>query len=90
MNEKEWIKKLKEEGFNNLFIWTDKPHEYYMPHKHNQLSAHVIIEGGMTVKTKRKGKMVLKEGDRFDVLSGEAHEVWIGKDGCKYIVGRKY
>ena len=90
MNEKDWISKLKLEGFGDIFIWKDNPGEYYSPHKHDCLSAHIILEGDMTIKTEKEEKRILKAGDRFDVNEGEVHEVWIGKNGSRYIVGRKY
>lgn len=26
-------------------------------------------------------------GARIDVPAGKLHEVWIGKDGCEYVIG---
>jgi hypothetical protein len=26
-------------------------------------------------------------GDRIDVGAGETHEVWIGPEGCTYVIG---
>ena len=35
----------------------------------------------------RPGKETFGVGARVDVEAGRVHEVWIGGDGCEYVIG---
>jgi mannose-6-phosphate isomerase-like protein (cupin superfamily) len=86
MNEKEWTKKLREEGFEDVYVWQDGPDYSYPDHTHPGTSAHIILEGEMTVIS--EGKTVThRVGDRFDVPAHTVHSAKIGPQGCKYLVG---
>ena len=64
---------------------------YYSPHAHDELSAHLVLEGEMTVlfhDEKEAGKRSYGPGERVDIGIGRLHEVWIGKDGCVSVIGR--
>lgn len=88
MNEQEWIKKLKAEGFTNIYVWHDKASAHYPPHTHSSLSAHIILEGEMTL-IMNSNKQTFTQGERFDVPAGKTHEAIIGKQGCKYVIAEK-
>lgn len=88
MNEKEWQKKLREEGFVHTFVWQDGPNVHYPDHTHVATTAHIILEGEMAVTSEEKTQR-LKAGDRFDVPANTVHSATMGPQGCKYIVGEK-
>lgn len=87
--EEQWRRKLLNEGFDNVYIWRDSPDVIYPDHTHPFVSAHVILEGEMTIVSERHGR-ILKPGDRFDVLPGTIYSVKMGDKGCRYIIGQKY
>jgi len=77
-------------GFNHVFTWTDGPNAHYPPHAHSGLTTHLIRKGGLTI-TYPKDKDATKEtfgvGARIDVPAGKVHEVWMGEEGCEYVIG---
>ncbi|KAL2111003.1 hypothetical protein VUR80DRAFT_413 [Thermomyces stellatus] len=77
-------------GFSHVFTWTDGPNAYYSPHRHSGLTTHLILDGELTIsfpEDERPEKKTYGVGDRIDVEAGRLHEVWIGKDGCTYVIG---
>lgn len=69
---------------------------YYPPHSHRGLTTHLIRRGSLTItypddNSKLYNGEVKKEtfgvGARIDVPAGKLHEVWIGNDGCEYVIG---
>jgi hypothetical protein len=66
----------------------------YPPHSHAGLTTHVILKGQLTIAypqdgdaQHRKKKTTYGVGDRIDVDAGRVHEVWIGGEGCTYVIG---
>ncbi|KAF3073057.1 hypothetical protein CFAM422_004587 [Trichoderma lentiforme] len=63
---------------------------HYPPHSHGGLTTHLIIDGEMTLwypnEADRK-KTTYGVGSRVDVEAGRVHEVWIGSQGCTYVIG---
>lgn len=63
---------------------------HYPPHKHSGLTTHLILRGELTVtypddlEPKRE---TFKQGSRLDVNAGRRHEVWMGPEGCTYVIG---
>ncbi|KAL7621106.1 hypothetical protein AAE478_008419 [Parahypoxylon ruwenzoriense] len=78
-------------GFPHVFTWTDSPNAHYKPHSHAGLTTHLIVSGQLTIaypRGPRPGKKTTyAAGDRVDVDAGLVHEVWIGGQGCTYVVG---
>lgn len=69
---------------------------YYSPHRHAGLTTHLIRQGTLTITYPEDNALfnngeVKKEtfgvGARVDVPAGKLHEVWIGEDGCEYVIG---
>jgi hypothetical protein len=69
---------------------------YYPPHSHSGVTTHLIRRGSFTItypkdNTTQHNGEVKKEmfgvGDRIDVPAGKVHEVWIGPEGCEYVIG---
>jgi len=78
-------------GFSNVFTWTDSPNYHYNPHSHSGITTHLILAGEFSVTYPKDDPHREKEtfggGARIDVPAGKVHEVWIGKEGCTYVVG---
>lgn len=66
---------------------------YYAPHTHGGLTTHLIRKGSMTVTypedSGKNGdvKETFGVGARVDVPAEKLHEVWIGDEGCEYVIG---
>lgn len=88
MNEKSYERKLREEGFSGIFIQRDRPNAYYPDHTHNGITAHIVIEGRITVTSEGK-TVTYRPGERFDVPAVAVHSAIIGPEGCLYVIGEK-
>lgn len=86
MDEQQWRRKLGEEGFGRVYVWTDGPHVFYPDHTHDVATAHVILQGEMTVISEGKTE-TYRAGGRFDVPAQTVHSARMGPEGCRYLVG---
>jgi mannose-6-phosphate isomerase-like protein (cupin superfamily) len=62
----------------------------YPPHSHRTRTTHVILSGQLTITYPKDGdgtKTTYGVGDRIDVDADRVHEVWIGPEGCTYVIG---
>lgn len=72
---------------------TQTSNGYYSPHSHRGLTTHLIRRGTFTITypDENANGEVKKEtfgpGARIDVPAGKLHEVWIGEEGCEYVIG---
>ena len=81
-------KQLHEEGYAHTYVWQDRPHASYPDHTHPTETAHVILEGEMTLTM--DGQMhTFRAGERCDVPAGTLHSAKMGPSGCRYLVGEK-
>lgn len=63
---------------------------YYPPHDHPTLTTHLILSGTFIVgypENPELEKTVYKSGARVDIDAGKVHEVWMGEEGCTYVIG---
>jgi hypothetical protein len=65
---------------------------YYPPHTHSTITTHLIVKGQLTIaypdtSKAAEGKTTHGVGARIDVPAGKVHEVWIGSEGCSYVIG---
>jgi hypothetical protein len=77
-------------GFSHVFTWTDGPNAHYPPHTHSGLTTHLILDGQLTITypaDKEPKKETFGPGGRIDVDARQLHEVWIGPQGCTYVIG---
>jgi len=88
MNEKDLQKQLREEGFSHTFVWRDGPHVFYPDHTHATGTAHIILEGEMTL-TMDGQTHTFRAGERCDVPAGAVHSACMGPRGCRYLIGEK-
>ncbi|KXL51032.1 hypothetical protein M433DRAFT_71789 [Acidomyces richmondensis BFW] len=77
-------------GFDHVFTWTDEPNAHYPPHAHSGKTTHLILKGKLTISypdDKEPTRETFDSGDRLDVEANRRHEVWIGNEGCTYVIG---
>ena len=86
------IAKLEElfhnEGFRHTYVWQDGPHASYPDHRHAVETAHIILEGEMTL-TLAGQTATYCPGERCDVPAGAVHAARMGPAGCRYLIGEK-
>lgn len=79
---------LHGEGFVRTYVWQDGPNAFYADHTHPVETAHVILDGEMTLTQGGKTR-TFKLGERGDVPAGVVHSAKMGPRGCKYLIGEK-
>jgi uncharacterized cupin superfamily protein len=87
-NENELRRQLVSEGFADTFVWQDGPQAFYSDHTHNGKTAHIILDGEMTLTMEGQSR-TFRVGDRCDVPAGTVHSAQMGPKGCRYLVGEK-
>ncbi|MEW6433198.1 MAG: cupin domain-containing protein [Myxococcota bacterium] len=86
MTEAEAKAQLEREGFADVYVWQDGPNAVYPDHTHPTLSAHIILEGDLTL-TQGGATRRWTAGERVDVPAGAVHSARIGPRGCRYVIG---
>ena len=81
-------KQLQSEGFSTTYVWQDAPGAYYPDHTHATETAHIILDGEMTL-TVQGSTATYRAGDRCDVPAGAVHSARMGKAGCRYLIGER-
>jgi len=79
---------LRAEGFLHTYVWQDGPGVLYSDHTHPVETAHIILDGEMTL-TQGNETRTCRAGDRCDVPADAVHTAKMGPHGCKYLVGEK-
>ena len=79
---------LRADGFVHTYIWQDGPHAHYSDHTHATETAHVILDGEMTL-TMDGRSVTYRVGERADVPAGAVHSAQMGPTGCRYLVGER-
>lgn len=88
MDEKGLAASLREEGFRYTYVWQDGPNVFYPEHQHAEETAHVILNGEMTLMLNGEAK-TYRTGDRCDVPAGSVHSARMGPRGCRYLIGER-
>ena len=88
MDEKELAADLQREGFRCTCVWQDGPNAFYPEHKHNEETAHIILNGEMTLILNGEAR-TYHTGDRCDVPAGAMHAARMGPHGCRYLIGER-
>lgn len=88
MNVDQLIEQLHAEGFGHTYIWQDGPHASYPDHTHATETAHIILEGEMTL-TMAGQHATYRAGERCDVPAAAVHAAKMGPAGCRYLIGEK-
>jgi quercetin dioxygenase-like cupin family protein len=80
---------LREEGFRRVYVWEDGPSATYSDHTHAVDTAHIILEGEMTLTCGGESR-TYGAGERPpDVPAGAVHSARMGPRGCRYVIGEK-
>jgi mannose-6-phosphate isomerase-like protein (cupin superfamily) len=88
MNEQALAKGLREEGFGHTYIWEDGPDTHYPDHVHTEETAHIVLDGEMTLSVGGKTH-TYGVGERCDVPAGAVHSALMGPQGCRYLIGER-
>jgi mannose-6-phosphate isomerase-like protein (cupin superfamily) len=79
---------LHAEGFVHTYVWQDGPHAHYSDHTHATETAHVILDGEMTLSMDGRA-ITYRAGERVDVPAGAVHSALMGPTGCRYLIGER-
>ena len=80
---------LRSEGFRRVYTWQDGPHASYPDHTHAVDTAHVVLDGEMTL-TVGGETTTYRAGERPpDIPAGAVHAARMGPQGCRYLIGEK-
>lgn len=91
MNEEQLAWRLREEGYTRTYIWEDPPLAFYPDHTHATQTAHIILEGEMTLSMDGQ-RHTFRAGEPAaagDVPAGALHSARMGSAGCRYLIGEK-
>ena len=88
MNESELVSQLKREGFTHTYVWEDGPNVRYGNHTHAMKTAHIILQGEMTLTMNGVSK-TYSMGERCDVPADTVHAAVMGPQGCRYLIGER-
>lgn len=88
MDDSKLRRQLESEGFSHTYVWQDGPNAHYPDHTHSGLTAHIILDGEMTLTMGEKSN-TYRVGERCDVPAGAIHSARMGPRGCRYLVGEK-
>ena len=80
------LKILEDEGYTHVYEWFDEPGVHYDPHSHREDHSIIITEGSMNVTIGNETNSYIS-GDRLNIPAGTSHEINIGPEGCKYVIG---
>ena len=87
-DQKSLERQLHGEGFLHTYVWQDGPHAFYPDHTHAVETAHIILDGEMTL-TQGGETHTYCAGERCDVSAGAVHSAKMGPLGCRYLIGEK-
>lgn len=79
---------LRAERFSHTYVWQDGPGAHYPEHAHPTVTAHIVLEGDVTVTSDGKTR-TYQAGERFDVPAETVHSARMGPKGCRYLIGEK-
>ena len=88
LDEEKFKEQLRQQGFSRVYVWQDAAGVLYPEHSHEGLTAHIILDGEMTLSMLGSSK-TYHAGERCDVPAGAAHVARMGPDGCRYMIGEK-
>jgi len=88
MNLAQLEEHLHSEGFHRTYVWQDGPHARYGDHTHASETAHIILDGEMSLTMAGQSR-TYRPGERCDVPGGAVHSAGMGPQGCRYLIGEK-
>lgn len=88
IDQKSLERQLHGDGFLHTYLWQDGPNVFYPDHAHAVETAHIILEGEMTLTQDDKTR-TYAAGQRCDVAAGAVHSAKMGPRGCRYLIGER-
>ena len=88
MEFKAFEQQLRLEGFLHTYVWQDGPNAHYPDHTHPTETAHIILDGEMTLVMGGESA-TYRAGERVDVPAGAVHSAQMGPSGCRYLIGER-
>jgi len=89
MNERDFEKQLRADGFDEIEHQDLAPRPGKGRHRHHFEIRGLVISGTFVVR--QTGEPVTyRSGQIFSVAEGELHDEWIEADGARVLVGRKF
>jgi mannose-6-phosphate isomerase-like protein (cupin superfamily) len=88
MNHAHLEAQLHAEGFHHTYVWQDGPHAHYADHTHASETAHIILDGEMSLTMAGQSR-TYSVGERCEVPVGTLHSARMGPQGCRYLIGEK-
>lgn len=88
LKEQEFKEQLHRQGFSRVYVWQDTAGVFYPEHTHEELTAHIILDGEMTLSMRGRAK-TYHAGERCDLPAGAVHAARMGPEGCPYLIGEK-
>ena len=89
LNPNELERQLRAEGFRRTYVWQDGANAFYSDHTHAVDTAHIILDGEMTLTCGGRSQ-TYRAGERPpDVPAGAVHSARMGPMGCRYLIGEK-
>jgi quercetin dioxygenase-like cupin family protein len=83
-----WLEKFEQEGFSNVYDWSDPAGTVYEEHAHQGNVSMFVTDGSITFDFEGE-KRVVKAGERFDVPVGKPHSAVVGPGGWIVVVGEE-
>jgi mannose-6-phosphate isomerase-like protein (cupin superfamily) len=85
MNEQQLTAQLCREGLSHSYAWEDGPNVFYPEHTHPTETAHIILDGEMTLTMGGEPQTFRAR----DVPAGAIHSAKMGASGCRYLIGER-
>ena len=89
MNQSDFEKKLREDGFTEVEFQQLAPRPGKGRHRHLFEIRGLVISGQFVVK-QSGDPITYGPGQIFSVAEGELHDEWVEADGAHILVGRKF
>jgi mannose-6-phosphate isomerase-like protein (cupin superfamily) len=89
MDRRAFERQLRDEGFRRVYTWEDDAHAFYPDHTHPVDTAHVVLEGEMTLTVGGTTKTYTAGERPPDVPARAVHSARMGPAGCRYLIGEK-
>lgn len=83
-----WIKKFEDEGFSNVYEWSDPAGTVYKSHSHKG-KVSIFVTDGSCLFDIGGVKRVVAMGERFDVPVGVEHAAEVGPRGWNVVVAEE-
>jgi quercetin dioxygenase-like cupin family protein len=89
MDEREFEAQLKADGYQEIELQELAPRAGKGRHRHHFAIRGLVLSGTFFV-TQTGDPVAYGPGQIFAVDLGELHDEWIGSDGARVLVGRKF